>query len=296
VYRENIRAIYEHLSPGYRRIADFLLSSYQDAAFMTAAEVARASHVDTALVVRFAQRLGYPGYPELITDVQEDVKRDLRAVYEPAEGDNSPAQVFRRNLLQDRNSLEYMLLHLDESAIQQVVELLARARRIFVAGEGNTNFLAEAFAMRLLSLGFPAHALSGELAGHAALAASIQPDDVFVGLGTTAMTPGVAVLFKVLRDAGATTIGIMGALTNPGAGVAEFVLHAPVDTMGLMPSWTAIAAVLHGLSQALAIHRGEPAADWVMRTDHYLSTYAELLRHQLVGAREAIGTYKSRLM
>lgn len=294
MYRENIRVIYEHLSPGYRRIADFLLSSYQDAAFMTAAEVARSAHVDTALVVRFAQRLGYPGYPELITDVREDVKRDLRAVYEPPEGDSSPVQMFRRNLLQDRNNLEYMLLHLDDGAIQQVVELLARARGIYVAGEGNANFLAEAFAMRLMSLGFSAHALSGELAGHAALAAYIQPDDVFVGIGTTAMTPGVSVLFKVLRDAGATTVGIIGALTNRGAGAAEFVLHAPVNTVGLMPSWTAIAAVLHALSQALAILRGEPTADWVMRTDHYLSSYSEMLRHQLVGARETIQSYNPK--
>ena len=65
MYRDHIRTIYEHLSPGYRRIADFLLTHYQDAAFMTAAEVARQASVDTALVVRFAQRLGYPGYPEL---------------------------------------------------------------------------------------------------------------------------------------------------------------------------------------------------------------------------------------
>ena len=146
MYRNSIRAIYEHLAPGYRRIADFLIAHYQDAAFMTAAEVARSAQVDTALVVRFAQRLGYPGYPELINDVREDVKRDLRAVYEPPAGDDSPVQVFRRNLMQDRNNLDYLLLHLDLDVVQQTVELLAKAPRIFVTGEGNTNFMAEAFA------------------------------------------------------------------------------------------------------------------------------------------------------
>jgi DNA-binding MurR/RpiR family transcriptional regulator len=68
------------LSPGYRRIADFLLTHYQDAAFMTAAEVARAAVVDTALVVRFAQRRGYPRYTERIGDLEDEVKRDHRAV------------------------------------------------------------------------------------------------------------------------------------------------------------------------------------------------------------------------
>ena len=93
MYKERIRDIYEHLSPGYRRIADFLLKRYQDAAFMTAAEVGRASDVDTTLVVRFAQRLGYPGYPEMIADIQDDVKRDLREIYAPVEADNTPLGV-----------------------------------------------------------------------------------------------------------------------------------------------------------------------------------------------------------
>ena len=136
MYRDHIRTIYEHLSPGYRRIADFLLTHYQDAAFMTAAQVAEQATVDTALVVRFAQRLGYPGYPELIGEIQEDVKRDLRAVYEPPAGDDSSGQILRRNLMQDRNTLEYMHLHLDVETVDTVVDAILNASRLFVVGEG----------------------------------------------------------------------------------------------------------------------------------------------------------------
>jgi DNA-binding MurR/RpiR family transcriptional regulator len=291
VYRDSIRAIYEHLSPGYRRIADFLIAHYQDAAFMTAAEVAKSAQVDTALVVRFAQRLGYPGYPELINDVREDVKRDLRAVYEPPAGDDSPVQVFRRNLMQDRNNLDYLLLHLDLDVVQQIVPLLAKAPRIFVTGEGDAHFMAEAFASRLRIMGVSAHALSGGLVGQAAHAATIRQDDVFIGISMTSMTPGVTVILKVARDAGVKTIGIVGALTNPLAAVAELLLLAPVTTAGIMPSGTAVAAVLYGLSQALAIYRGEPTAEWAMRTDHYLDTYSDMLRHHLTGVRETIQAY-----
>ncbi len=207
MYRDRIRTIYEHLSPGYRRIADFLLTHYQDAAFMTAAEVARAAVVDTALVVRFAQRLGYPGYPELIDDVQEDVKRDLRTVYEPPEGDDTPGQVLRRALMKDRNNLEYMQLHLDVETLDVVVETMLDASRLFVVGEGNANYLAEGFARQLLILGLSAHALSGELMEQAIQMASIRPGDVFLGLGLTAMTPGVSVMLKLARSAKRRPLG-----------------------------------------------------------------------------------------
>jgi len=290
VYKDRIRTIYEHLSPGYRRIADFLLTHYQDAAFMTAAEVARSATVDTALVVRFAQRLGYPGYPELIDDVQEDVKRDLRAVYEPPEGDDTPGQVLRRNLMQDRNNLEYMHLHLDEEAVGVVVETLLSASRLFVVGEGHANYLAEGFAMQLLILGLSAHVLSGELAGCAVQTASIRPGDVFLGLGLTAMTPGVSVVLKLARSAKAKTIGIVGSLAHPLAGVAEHVLVAPVQAGENIPSWTAMAAMLNGLSQAVAARKGEPGTHWMLDADRYLNAYSEMLRQQLSSAR---GTTKA---
>ena len=286
MYRDHIRTIYEHLSPGYRRIADFLLTHYQDAAFMTAAQVAKQATVDTALVVRFAQRLGYPGYPELIGEIQEDVKRDLRAVYEPPEGDDSPGQILRRYLMQDRNTLEYMHLHLDVETLDIVVDAILHASRLFVVGEGSAGYMAEGFALQLLILGLPAHAISGELAGPGVTKGAIQPGDVFLGLGLTAMTPGVSVLLKIARTAKAKTVGIVGSLAHPLAAVAEHVLVAPVQTTESIPSWTALAGMLNGLAQTVAIRKGDPAANRMLDSDQYLHAYAEMLRQQLSSRRE----------
>jgi len=293
VYQERIREIYVHLSPGYRRIADFLLNRYQEAAFMTAAQVGRASAVDTTLVVRFAQRLGYPGFPELIDDIRADVKRDLRAVYESAPDDNTPAGILSRTLIQDRNNLEYMLLHMDAATIQKAVEIFDAAPRVFVAGEGNVMYLAEAFAMRLLVLGTCAHTVSSELAGQAAITAGIQPGDVFLGIGTTPLAFSVAAILKLARQIGAITIGIVDSPTNPVAGVAEHVIVAPVRTAGIMPSWTALVAVLHGLLQALTIRRGDRAAEWVMRTDRLLHAYVQELEKSIPSMRDVMAGYNN---
>ena len=293
MYQERIREIYVHLSPGYRRIADFLLNRYQEAAFMTAAQVGRASDVDTTLVVRFAQRLGYPGFPELIDDIQGDVKRDLRAVYESAPDDNTPAGILARTLVQDRNNLEYMLLHMDTATIQKAVELFDAAPRVFVAGEGNVMYLAEAFAMRLVMIGSCAHPVSSELAGQAAITVGIKPGDVFLGIGTTPFAFGVAAILKLARRAGAHTIGIADSPTNPVAGVAEHVILAPVRTVGIMPSWTAVIAVLHGLLQALTIRRGDNAVEGVMRTDQLLQAYVEELEKGIPSMRDVMAGFNS---
>jgi DNA-binding MurR/RpiR family transcriptional regulator len=288
MYQERIREIYVHLSPGYRRIADFLLNRYQEAAFMTAAQVGRASDVDTTLVVRFAQRLGYPGFPELIDDIQADVKRDLQAVYESAPDDDTPAGVLRRTLIQDRNNLEYVLLHMDIRTIQKAVDLFDAAPRVFATGEGSLTYLAEAFTARLLILGTNAHILSSELSGQAGIAVGVKPGDVFVGLGFSPMAVSVAAILKLARQAGAHTIGVVDSPTNPVAGVAEHVILAPVGTVGIMPSWTAMAAVLHGLVQGLTLRRVDAAAQGVMQTDRYLQAYVRELEKSIPSMREVM--------
>ena len=64
-YEERIRHERPEMSKSFARLADFLLDSYVEAAFMTASELAHSLNLDAATVVRFSQHLGYTGFPKL---------------------------------------------------------------------------------------------------------------------------------------------------------------------------------------------------------------------------------------
>src|SRR5512139_3372986 len=122
MFREQIRKHYDHLSRSYRRVADFILSDYRTAAFMTAAALADAVDVDTTTVVRFAQRLGYPGFPELIEDIQHQVKVELSQGYAaPTDEDTLQAKV-QRLVAQDRAYLEKALAHNSLEALEVLLD------------------------------------------------------------------------------------------------------------------------------------------------------------------------------
>ena len=76
---EKIRQLYPELTKSQRRLADFVAVSYREAAFMTASRLARKLGVNEATVIRFAQRLGYSGYPEFVQDVRAVVQDELGA-------------------------------------------------------------------------------------------------------------------------------------------------------------------------------------------------------------------------
>ena len=162
MFREQIRKHYDHLSRSYRRVADFILSDYRTAAFMTAAALADAVDVDTTTVVRFAQRLGYPGFPELIEDIQGQVKLELSQAYAtPALEEGLHAQV-QTLIAKDRTHLEKTLAHNTLQSLENVLDLLRAAPRIVVAGESYATPLAQSFAAMLKDAGLPASYVGGD--------------------------------------------------------------------------------------------------------------------------------------
>lgn len=52
-------------SKGQKRIADYIVNSYDEAAFMTAAKLGETVGVSESTVVRFAYSIGLDGYPAL---------------------------------------------------------------------------------------------------------------------------------------------------------------------------------------------------------------------------------------
>jgi DNA-binding MurR/RpiR family transcriptional regulator len=81
MFRERIAQQYDRLGRNQKRIADFLTQDYREAAFMNGSMLSEHLNVDPATVTRFAQRLGYTGYPDLLREIQELVKEELRAAY-----------------------------------------------------------------------------------------------------------------------------------------------------------------------------------------------------------------------
>ena len=53
-------------SKGQRRIATYILESYDKAAFLTAGALGKITQVSESTVVRFAAELGYDGYPAML--------------------------------------------------------------------------------------------------------------------------------------------------------------------------------------------------------------------------------------
>src|SRR5512139_1080614 len=66
---------YSQLTKSERAIADFLRQNQDEAAFLSAGEIALRLNLSEATMVRFARTLGFSSYPAMRTVLQETFRR-----------------------------------------------------------------------------------------------------------------------------------------------------------------------------------------------------------------------------
>lgn len=257
MYRQRIQDQHIRLSPSYRRVADFVLSRYYDVAFMTAAQLAAAVEVDTTTVVRFSQRLGYPGYPEFLEDVRDQVREELYAVYEPAPRDSTdPAAIFKSHIDQESANLRQITVHNPPARLLTIVRGLAEARRILLVAEGDIAPVIQAVGSHLRQQGLSVEAVSGDPMQQAALLAGFAPGDVVLGVCDGDERVAVARALAFARARNCTVYAVSGTLEGPLARQADEILYVPSLSGGGITSIVALIGGLLALAQALAAATG----------------------------------------
>lgn len=253
MYREKIREYYDHLSRSYRKVADYIMSNYYEVSFMTAAQLAYAVGVDTTTVVRFSQRLGYNGYPELLNDIRDQVKAEIYAAYEPKElTADDPAGAFKDRAEQEQHNLKQMLIHNPPDHVRQVAEMFGAAGHVVLVAEGYAAAVAEMTAEQLRHRGISAEATANDLVRMAGTLMSLAPTTLVIGISATEYGDNVAKSLEFARSRGCATLGVVGSLDSPVNRMSDQVVYAPTDATGPLPSIVALVAALSALVQIAA--------------------------------------------
>jgi DNA-binding MurR/RpiR family transcriptional regulator len=202
-----LKAIRPALKRAERRAADFLLSHPDEVADLGVVEFGRRAGCSEATVVRLAQRLGYPGFPEL--------KRDFAAfeplpTYGDITPDDSPETVARKVFANSVQALHDTLEALDWRAYQAAVEALTAAPRLAFIGLGNAAVVAREAYHKFLRLGVPCFTAEDPDLQLILVNNQLARGDVLVAISYTGESKPVLTVVRQARARGITVL----ALTN----------------------------------------------------------------------------------
>jgi DNA-binding MurR/RpiR family transcriptional regulator len=197
-----IRSERDQMSAIERRIADFVLENAHLLRDYSSQQLADALGVSQSSVVKFSQKLGFKGYPDLKFSIGEALARENGSGKANAAGVRAedPHSALADDLWRSKSRAEEetRLINPPET-IGAIVKAIDGAPKVFCIGVGDDSAPARAFAMKLAMLGVPViHQVDATLM--ASCISTAGKGDVLLVFAEEGRQPALLQISRVFRE------------------------------------------------------------------------------------------------
>ncbi len=147
---------YSNLTKSEKAIANFLRQNQDEAAFLSAGEIAQTLELSEATLVRFARTLGFNSYPAMRAVLQENFRRRVThssRLQGRLDDLKEAGDILERLTATEIDYLTQALGSINRAQIKKAVELMRKHHRIFVFGLGPSISLVNLMELRLRRFG-----------------------------------------------------------------------------------------------------------------------------------------------
>ena len=259
VIQENIHTF----SKGQKKIANFILESYDKAAFMTASRLGKKVGVSESTVVRFAAELGYDGYPDMQKSLQKMIRNRLTSVQRiEVTNDRLGDQDLLSMVLQsDIDKIRMTLEELDRESFERAVDAIVSAKKIYIIGVRSSAAIAT-FLHFYFNLIFENVCLVSANTASEVFESLLRvgPGDVVVGVSSPRYSSRTVQAMNFARDRGATTVAITDSEASPLAPISHYTLKARSDMASFVDSLVAPLSLVNALLVAVSQRKNDDLA------------------------------------
>ena len=224
-----IRSERDQMSAVERRIADFILENAQLLRDYSSQQLANALGISQSSVVKFTQKLGFKGYPDLKYSVGEAIARaDNGEMPQVAAAGASQAAVSAAgNLWRRKSEAEEAtrLINAERTihAVAAAIGQAGKAGKVFIIGLGEDDIYARGFALKLSLLGIlTVH--NFDTARMTANVSAAGAGDVLLVFSEHGNHPALCKIARYFRERGGRVITITRHTANPLRTLADLAL------------------------------------------------------------------------
>lgn len=279
---KKIQASIPDFSKGQKLIANFIINHYDKAAFMTAAKLGEEVGVSESTVVRFANEIGFDGYPKLQKVLKELIKSKLTSVQrmEVSSSRINEDNILKSVLQSDMEKIKLTLEDLDTDTFDKAVESILNANKIYILGVRSSAPLAS-FLGFYFNLIFDnvrlVHTTSVSEMFEQIIYASEK--DVIIGISFPRYSKRTISALKFGKRRGATVLSITDSKESPLAQCSDHSLIARSDMASFVDSLVAPLSVINALIVAIGMRRKQHVYDTFENLEKIWEEYQVYEKH-----------------
>jgi len=243
------------LSDKKKQAAKYIVDNYIEVAFLTAAELARRSSVSEPTVIRLAVDLGYAGFPEMRSALQDKVQGKLTTLSRLKEShrfkaSKNPAV---QSLVTDVKNLENTLRNINARTLNRVVNRIVQADKVIILGYKMSSCLAQFFQMALKKSIDNTVAVTTSPGQFQEELVFTTEKSVVIVISFPRYSTAVVRDFRIAKQKGVTTIAITDSELSPLVDYATDYLLARCDFVSYIDSFAAAMSLLCAIATAVSI-------------------------------------------
>ncbi|TCO79791.1 MurR/RpiR family transcriptional regulator [Marinisporobacter balticus] len=252
---KNIQKSFSRLSKGQKLIAQFIINNYDKAAFMTASKLGDKVGVSESTVVRFANALGYDGYPNLQKELQELIKTKLTTVQrlEMSQDYTNEGAVLKKVLKADMDNIKATIEELDDQIFESVVDHIFKAKRIYIIGLRSSSTLAEYLGFYLNLIRDNVKIVTPGVSDVFEQMLRVGKDDLVIGISFPRYSTNTLSALNYTKEQGALVVGITDSKVSPIATISDYTLVARSNMASFVDSLVAPLSLINALTVAVGM-------------------------------------------
>ena len=264
------------LSKGQKLIARYITENYDKAAYLTASALGSEVGVSESTVVRFANEMGFDGYPQLQRQIREAVRVRLTSVQRVSSvnGRMEEDAILPYCLDADMENIKSTMDTIDRAEFVRAVDMILGARNIYILGMRSSAVLAEFmnyyFGLLFENVRLIRPAGGSEIFEHLM---KVHEDDVFVAISFPRYTTGIVNATAYAKKTGAKVVAITDSMSSPIIPHADAALVAKSEMVSFVDSLVAPMAVINAMIAYIGKKKHSEVAETLDRLEQVWNDY-----------------------
>ncbi len=271
----NIQKIFPKLSKGQKRIAQFIIDHYDKAAFMTASKLGGQTNVSESTVVRFANSLGFEGYPQLQRSLQDIIKTKLTTVQRVEMGKDysNDMDVVERIMKSDLDNVRSTIESIDYETIEKVIDAIMGADKIYIIGLRSSKSLADFLGFYLSLILGNVSMVGYGISDIYEQMLHISEKDLLISLSFPRYSSRTIEVTKYAKEQGAKVVAITDSVISPIAGIADYYLTAKSSMASFVDSLVAPLSLINAVIVAIGMREKKDITEYFNKLENIWEKY-----------------------